>query len=234
MKPTIVLVHGAYAESASWNGVISRLQAAGHRVIAAANPMRSLSGDAEYVSALLASIDGPVVWPASARSTASPSRSVRASRPGGRSRPGSSTPSSTGPSRSRCPASWPNEPARGRLSRSPAPRTRWPRRSRRRSPRSSSEPPPRDRDARMSRTSASVLGADVRPCGVGAAGASLAGEWTAPPCEWSSPNVRGARLSGAPTGSAMMSAWLGRTGTTIRVTSIRVTTIPARWRRSSG
>ena len=59
--PTIVLVHGAFAESASWHGVVQRLQAAGHPVIAAANPLRSLSGDAAAVSAVLASIDGPVV-----------------------------------------------------------------------------------------------------------------------------------------------------------------------------
>ncbi|MDF5758044.1 alpha/beta hydrolase [Spongiactinospora sp. TRM90649] len=61
MKPTIVLVHGAFAESASWNGVISRLRAAGHRVIAAANPLRSLSGDAAAVRSLLTSIEGPIV-----------------------------------------------------------------------------------------------------------------------------------------------------------------------------
>ena len=61
MTSTIVLVHGAYAESASWSGVISRLLAAGHRVIAAANPLRTLSGDSDFVSALLASIDGPIV-----------------------------------------------------------------------------------------------------------------------------------------------------------------------------
>jgi pimeloyl-ACP methyl ester carboxylesterase len=61
MKPTIVLIHGAFAESASWNGVISRLQAAGHRTIAPGNPLRSLAGDAASVSDLLATIDGPVV-----------------------------------------------------------------------------------------------------------------------------------------------------------------------------
>jgi pimeloyl-ACP methyl ester carboxylesterase len=61
MKPTIVLVHGAYAESASWNGVIRRLHAAGHRAVAFANPLRSLSGDAAAVSSLLASIEGPIV-----------------------------------------------------------------------------------------------------------------------------------------------------------------------------
>jgi pimeloyl-ACP methyl ester carboxylesterase len=59
--PTIVLVHGAFAESASWNGVIDPLQAAGHRVIAAANPLRGLASDAASVSDLVRSIDEPVV-----------------------------------------------------------------------------------------------------------------------------------------------------------------------------
>ena len=59
--PTIVLIHGAFAESASWNGVIDPLEAAGHRVIAAANPLRGLASDAATVSDLVASIDGPVV-----------------------------------------------------------------------------------------------------------------------------------------------------------------------------
>ena len=61
MKPTIVLVHGAFAESASWNEVISRLQVAGYRTLAAGNPLRSLSGDAASVSSLLATIKGPIV-----------------------------------------------------------------------------------------------------------------------------------------------------------------------------
>ena len=60
-KPTIVLVHGAFAESASWNGVIARLQEHGVRAIAAANPLRSLAGDAAYVRDVIASVDGPVV-----------------------------------------------------------------------------------------------------------------------------------------------------------------------------
>lgn len=59
--PTVVLVHGAFAESASWNGVIERLQAEGLRVIAAANPLRSLAGDAALVRGILTSIEGPVV-----------------------------------------------------------------------------------------------------------------------------------------------------------------------------
>jgi pimeloyl-ACP methyl ester carboxylesterase len=61
MKPTIVLVHGAFAESGSWYGVIRELQAAGHPVIAAANPLRSLSGDAAVLSSLLTTIDADVV-----------------------------------------------------------------------------------------------------------------------------------------------------------------------------
>ncbi len=61
MKPTIVLVHGAFAESASWNGVIGRLHHTGHRVIAAGNPLRTLATDAAAVADLLAGIQGPIV-----------------------------------------------------------------------------------------------------------------------------------------------------------------------------
>ncbi|MEW2382861.1 alpha/beta hydrolase [Micromonospora sp. NPDC047707] len=61
MKPTIVLVHGAFAESASWNSVIQRLHADGYPVVAAPNPLRSLSGDAAVISSVVATIGGPVV-----------------------------------------------------------------------------------------------------------------------------------------------------------------------------
>jgi pimeloyl-ACP methyl ester carboxylesterase len=61
MNPTIVLVHGAFAESASWDGVIDPLRRAGHPVIAAANPLRGLAADAAAVSDLVRTIDGPVV-----------------------------------------------------------------------------------------------------------------------------------------------------------------------------
>src|SRR6516162_3344613 len=44
-KPTIVLVHGAFADSSSWCGVIAILERDGYRVIAAANPLRSVKGD---------------------------------------------------------------------------------------------------------------------------------------------------------------------------------------------
>jgi pimeloyl-ACP methyl ester carboxylesterase len=61
MQPTIVLVHGAFAESASWDRVIDPLLTAGHPVIAAANPLRSVAADAAAVSDLVRTIDGPVV-----------------------------------------------------------------------------------------------------------------------------------------------------------------------------
>jgi pimeloyl-ACP methyl ester carboxylesterase len=60
-KPTVVLVHGAFAESASWHGVVERLLARHVNVVAAANPLRSLTGDAAYVRDIVASIGGPVV-----------------------------------------------------------------------------------------------------------------------------------------------------------------------------
>src|SRR6476660_3836685 len=60
-KPTIVLVHGAFADSSSWYGVITILEKDGYSVIAAANPLRSVKGDADIVGALLASINTPIV-----------------------------------------------------------------------------------------------------------------------------------------------------------------------------
>ncbi len=60
-KPTVVLVHGAFADSSSWNGVTRILQKDGYRVVAAANPLRSVSSDAAYISDVVASIGGPVV-----------------------------------------------------------------------------------------------------------------------------------------------------------------------------
>ncbi|HEY7069280.1 MAG TPA: alpha/beta hydrolase [Acidimicrobiales bacterium] len=59
--PTIVAVHGAFAESASWNPVIDELQAHGLDVVAAANPLRSLAGDAAYVRDVISGIGTPVV-----------------------------------------------------------------------------------------------------------------------------------------------------------------------------
>jgi pimeloyl-ACP methyl ester carboxylesterase len=61
MEPTIILVHGAYAESASWNDVAETLVSAGHRVIAYANPLRAIADDAAGLTELVRSIDGPVL-----------------------------------------------------------------------------------------------------------------------------------------------------------------------------
>ena len=60
-KPTVVLVHGAFAESVSWKGVVQALAERSVPVVAAANPLRSLAGDAAYVRDVVAGIDGPVV-----------------------------------------------------------------------------------------------------------------------------------------------------------------------------
>jgi pimeloyl-ACP methyl ester carboxylesterase len=61
MRPTIVLVHGAFAESSSWDQVIDPLLDAGHPVIAVANPLRGVAADAACVSDRLRSIEGPIV-----------------------------------------------------------------------------------------------------------------------------------------------------------------------------
>ena len=60
-KQTIVLVHGAYADSSSWNGSVNALEDAGHDVIAVANPLRSLEGDGDYLRSVLENIQGPIV-----------------------------------------------------------------------------------------------------------------------------------------------------------------------------
>ncbi|MER6514888.1 alpha/beta hydrolase [Nonomuraea sp. NPDC001636] len=60
-KPTVVLVHGAFADASSWNKVVARLQGAGYPVIAPANPLRDLAGDAAYLSSVVSTIDGPVI-----------------------------------------------------------------------------------------------------------------------------------------------------------------------------
>jgi pimeloyl-ACP methyl ester carboxylesterase len=61
VKPTIVLVHGAFADASSWTGVITRLEQDGYNVIAPANPLRSLSGDSSYIAGVLAQTPGPIV-----------------------------------------------------------------------------------------------------------------------------------------------------------------------------
>ena len=60
-QPTIVLVHGAWADGSSWNDVIERLQAQGVQVTAPANPLRGISIDSTYIASLLDQIPGPVI-----------------------------------------------------------------------------------------------------------------------------------------------------------------------------
>ncbi|MGY1780664.1 alpha/beta fold hydrolase [Geodermatophilus sp. SYSU D01036] len=61
VTPTVVLVHGAFADSSSWNGVIAELRRDGYPVIGVANPLRSLHGDAALLRDVLEGVDGPIV-----------------------------------------------------------------------------------------------------------------------------------------------------------------------------
>ena len=60
-SPTVVLVHGAFADASCWNDVIERLQADGVRVTAPVNPLRGISTDSAYIASLLEQIPGPVL-----------------------------------------------------------------------------------------------------------------------------------------------------------------------------
>lgn len=60
-KPTVVLVHGAFADSSSWNGVVAKLREQGYPVLAASNPLRGVESDAEYVADVVNGVSGPVV-----------------------------------------------------------------------------------------------------------------------------------------------------------------------------
>lgn len=60
-KPTIVFVHGAFAESSSWDGVLTRLIAKGYPTVAVANPLRGVKSDADYVASALKDIKGSIV-----------------------------------------------------------------------------------------------------------------------------------------------------------------------------
>jgi pimeloyl-ACP methyl ester carboxylesterase len=61
VKPTIVLVHGAWADSSSWNAVIEELQSRGYTVDAPPNPLRGVSADSAYLSDFLSTISGPII-----------------------------------------------------------------------------------------------------------------------------------------------------------------------------
>ena len=60
-KPTILLVHGAWADSSSWNGVVDLLLRAGYNVRALPNTLRGLEADAAVISTYLKTVSGPVV-----------------------------------------------------------------------------------------------------------------------------------------------------------------------------
>ena len=60
-SPTVVLVHGAFADASSSNGVIEQLQARGVRVTAPANPLRGISADSAYIAGVLDEMPGPVL-----------------------------------------------------------------------------------------------------------------------------------------------------------------------------
>jgi len=60
-KPTIILVHGAFADSSSWNDVVDRLTNEGYPTIAVANPLRGLEADAEYLRSVFDHVGGPIV-----------------------------------------------------------------------------------------------------------------------------------------------------------------------------
>lgn len=60
-QPTIVLVHGAFADASSWNGVVAKMRKQGYPVVAVANPLRGVASDAKYVGDIVASLKTPVV-----------------------------------------------------------------------------------------------------------------------------------------------------------------------------
>ena len=60
-KPTIVLVHGDWADASSWNSVVQRLQRQGFTVVAPPNPLRGPTSDAAYIASFLQTVPGPIV-----------------------------------------------------------------------------------------------------------------------------------------------------------------------------
>lgn len=60
-RPTIVLVHGAFADAGSWNGVVKVLSAKGYPVLSIANPLRGVASDAQYAASVIHAVKGPIV-----------------------------------------------------------------------------------------------------------------------------------------------------------------------------
>jgi pimeloyl-ACP methyl ester carboxylesterase len=61
VKPTIVFVHGAFADSSGWNAEIAAFQHMGYPVVAAPDELRGMTGDADYVRSILQTISGPII-----------------------------------------------------------------------------------------------------------------------------------------------------------------------------
>jgi pimeloyl-ACP methyl ester carboxylesterase len=60
-SPTVVLVHGAFADGSSWSGVIERLSTRGITTVAVANPLRGVSADSAYLASVLGQTPGPII-----------------------------------------------------------------------------------------------------------------------------------------------------------------------------
>ncbi len=60
-RPTIVFVHGAFADSSSWDGVAKKLANKGYPVLSVANPLRGVNADARYAASVIGAVKGPVV-----------------------------------------------------------------------------------------------------------------------------------------------------------------------------
>ncbi len=60
-KPTVVLVHGAWADGSSWDGVVARLQRDGYTVDVSSNPLRGVACDSAYLASYLKTVTGPII-----------------------------------------------------------------------------------------------------------------------------------------------------------------------------
>src|SRR6266852_1011979 len=60
-KPTVVFIHGAFADATGWSSEVEQLQREGYPVIAPANPLRGVSSDAGYIASVLDTVSGPIV-----------------------------------------------------------------------------------------------------------------------------------------------------------------------------
>ena len=94
-QPTVVLVHGAFADASGFAGIFRELVTSGYDVVAPPNPLRSLASDAAALNAVVSAIHGGVSAPAVGR----PAFTEKCTAAGGRVRPGSWSPSTTTRSR---------------------------------------------------------------------------------------------------------------------------------------